>query len=85
MWTKVLKFTLQSGVRLSIENDEIIFIIPVKEFDHEICDALASISEELVYDFEERAGIIEFEANVTREKAQEQALVDIISSAIHEL
>jgi hypothetical protein len=43
-----------------------------------IADLLAKLDPELRYEFEERAGIIEFDANVDRDQAEAYALIDLL-------
>jgi hypothetical protein len=43
-----------------------------------IADLLALLDVERRYEFEERAGIIEFDANVPRDQAEAYALIDLL-------
>lgn len=69
--------TLQSlhdaGVVLTVDGDRLRYRAPAGALTSELRAALAELKTELVYEYHERAGILEYDANLPRSEAEARA------------
>jgi hypothetical protein len=62
-----------AGIILIIEGQSLKYKAPAGILTQELRAALAEIKPDLVYEYNERAGILEYDARMDRDKAEAQA------------
>lgn len=62
-----------AGVTLSVDGDRLRYRAPVGALTDELRAALSELKPDLVYEFHERAGILEYDARLPRDEAERRA------------
>jgi|GEM_PF-2026210 len=69
------------GVRLTVSGDHLRYRAPVGAMTPELRAALEEWKPDLVYEYHERAGILEYDARLPREEAETRAADMVLSVA----
>ena len=62
-----------AGVTLSVDGDHLRYRAPAGALTDELRAALSELKPDLVYEFHERAGILEYDARLPRDEAERRA------------
>ena len=62
-----------AGVELKVDGDRLRYRAPAGALTHELRAALAEWKPDLVYEYHERAGILQYDARLPREEAEARA------------
>ena len=74
----LLQLIHDAGVVLAVDGDRLRYRAPVGVMGPELRAALAELKPELVYEYNERAGILEYDARLPREEAERRADADVL-------
>jgi|LSQX01.1.fsa_nt_gb hypothetical protein len=70
---EILQAAHDAGVVLNVEGDRLLYRAPPGALTPELRAALAALKPDLVCEYHERAGILEYDANMPREVAERRA------------
>jgi hypothetical protein len=62
-----------AGVVLRVDGDQLCYRAPAGAMTPELLAALAEVKPDLLYEYHERAGILEYDARLTRDEAESRA------------
>jgi hypothetical protein len=69
----VLQTLHDAGIRLTVDGDRLKYTAPAGALTPELRAALIEIKPTVLYEYHERAGILEYDARMPRDKAESQA------------
>jgi len=70
---ELLRKVRAAGVRFTVEGDRLKYRAPAGAITPEIKAALAELKPTVLYEYHERAGIMEYHGNLPREEAEARA------------
>jgi hypothetical protein len=69
----ILQTLHDAGIRLTVDGDRLKYTAPAGALTPELRAALIEIKPTVLYEYHERAGILEYDARMPRDKAESQA------------
>ncbi len=70
-----------AGVTLAVDGDRLRYRAPAGAMTDELRAALSELKPDLVYEFHERAGILEYDARLPRAEAERRAADTVLNNA----
>ena len=69
-----------AGIILRVDGDYLRYCAPAGTMTPELRAALTEIKPDLIFEYHERAGIFEYDANMPRTEAEHQAAADVLQA-----
>ena len=76
---KILRRLRDAGVTLTMNGGRLKYRAPVGAMPHELRDALRELKPTVLYEYHERAGILEYDARMPRAEAEAGAATMVLS------
>lgn len=77
---EILQAAHDAGIVLTVDGDCMRFRAPAGALTPELRAALADIKQDILYEYHERAGILEYDARLPRDEAESRAAKMILLS-----
>lgn len=75
---EILQAAHDAGVILTVDGDRLRFRAPAGALTPALRTALADVKPDIIYEYHERAGILEYDANLPRTEAERLAAADVL-------